>query len=104
MDADTRIGGPCHAFPPTRHSIVRATKSDDASIREQAFDELIAVYWKPVYKYVRIKWQLSNEDAKDLTQDFFTTAYEKTFFDSYDGVACRCWCLLRKSHLRLRAL
>jgi len=95
MDADTGIGGPRHAFPPTRHSIVRAAKSDDASVREQAFDELIAVYWKPVYKYVRIKWQLSNEDAKDLTQDFFATAYEKTFFDSYDGAKSRFRTFLR---------
>ena len=85
MDADTKIGGPRHAFPATRYSIVTATKSDDAAIRERAFDELIAVYWKPVYKYVRVKWQLSNEDAKDLSQDFFAAAFEKTFFDSYDS-------------------
>jgi RNA polymerase sigma factor (sigma-70 family) len=84
MDADTRMGGTRHAFPPTRHSIVIAARSEDCSVRQQAFDELIAVYWKPVYKYIRIKWHASNEDAKDLTQEFFAAAFEKSFFQPYD--------------------
>jgi RNA polymerase sigma-70 factor (ECF subfamily) len=84
MDADTRIGGPRQAFPLTRYSIVLGTKSENATARELAFGELIAVYWKPVYKYIRLKWQVSNEDAKDLTQEFFAAAFQKAFFDSYD--------------------
>jgi RNA polymerase sigma factor (sigma-70 family) len=71
-------------FPPTRHSVVRAALSENAAIREEAFSELVAVYWKPVYKYIRLKWSVSNEDAKDLTQEFFTAAFEKSFFDPYD--------------------
>ena len=78
------MGGIRHAFPPTRHSVVIAAVSENATIRQQAFDELIVVYWKPVYKYIRIKWQISNEDAKDLTQEFFAAAFEKAFFQSYD--------------------
>lgn len=84
MDADTRIGGHHHGFPQTRHSILIAAKNDNAAVREQAFDELVTAYWKPVYKYIRIKWSASNEDAKDLTQEFFTAAFEKSFFKSYD--------------------
>jgi RNA polymerase sigma factor (sigma-70 family) len=83
MDADTRIGGPRRVFPPTRHSIVLASKSPDAHVRERAFDALIAVYWKPVYKYIRVKWSASNEDAKDFTQEFFAAAFEKSFFEPY---------------------
>ena len=85
MDADTRIGGLRQTFPPTRHSVVRAALSENAAIREEAFSELVAVYWKPVYKYIRLKWSVSNEDAKDLTQEFFTAAFEKSFFDPYDA-------------------
>ncbi len=95
MDADTRLGGPRAAFPPTRHSIVFATKSDDQEVRKQAFDDLIAVYWKPIYKYIRIKWSLSNEDAKDLTQEFFAVAFEKGFFDSYDAAKSKFRTFLR---------
>jgi RNA polymerase sigma factor (sigma-70 family) len=84
MDADTRIGGPHHGFPQTRHSVLIGAKNDNAAVREQAFDELVAAYWKPVYKYIRIKWSASNEDAKDLTQEFFTAAFEKSYFKPYD--------------------
>jgi RNA polymerase sigma factor (sigma-70 family) len=73
------------AFPPTRYSIVKATSSASPEVRERAFDTLIAVYWKPVYKYVRVKWSASHEDAKDLTQEFFTAAFEKDFFHSFDA-------------------
>lgn len=41
-------------------------------------------YWKPSYKYVRLKWQASNEDAEDLTQGFFAKAFEKGYFEKYD--------------------
>jgi RNA polymerase sigma factor (sigma-70 family) len=71
-------------FPPTRHSVLLATKAGNEQVRDHAFDTLIAIYWKPVYKYIRIKWSAPDEDAKDLTQEFFTSALEKDFFDSYD--------------------
>ena len=45
---------------------------------------ILASYWKPVYKYIRLKWQANNEDAKDLTQGFFATAFEKNYFATYD--------------------
>ena len=95
MDADTTIGGPRHSFPPTRHSIVHAIRSEDDGIREQAFDQLVAVYWKPVYKYIRMKWSVSNEDAKDLTQEFFAVAFEKEFFESYDPAKSKFRTFLR---------
>jgi RNA polymerase sigma factor (sigma-70 family) len=45
---------------------------------------IVESYWKPAYKYLRIKWQLSNEDTKDLIQGFFANAIEKDYFASYD--------------------
>jgi RNA polymerase sigma factor (sigma-70 family) len=84
MDQDTDIGGPQHRFPVTSHSAIVAARSDDQEVRERAFATIVESYWKPAYKYLRIKWQVSNEDAKDLIQGFFATAIEKDFFRSYD--------------------
>ena len=85
MEQDTDIGGPKDRFPETHHSAIIAARSDDGEIRQRAFAIIVESYWKPAYKYIRIKWQASNEDAKDLTQGFFTTAIEKRYFDSYDS-------------------
>jgi RNA polymerase sigma factor (sigma-70 family) len=85
FDRDTDIGGPREKFPVTSHSVVRAMHSNDEHARTNAFNSVVAVYWKPVYKYVRRKWQQSNEDAKDATQGFFARAFEKEFFKGYDS-------------------
>jgi len=85
MDPDTDIGGKLHRFPITNHSAIIAARSDDQLIRRRAFDTILASYWKPVYKYIRLKWQAGNEDAKDLTQGFFANAFEKNHFASYDA-------------------
>jgi len=63
---------------------VRA-RSTDSNVRQRAFETILTSYWKPVYKYVRLKWQADNEDAKDLTQGFFANAFEKNHFAIYDA-------------------
>jgi RNA polymerase sigma factor (sigma-70 family) len=84
MDYDTDLGGPAAAFPATRCSLLRAAASTEPAIRQQAQQTLISAYWKPVYKYIRVKWHAGNDDAKDLTQAFFTEALEHNFFDRFD--------------------
>ena len=71
-------------LPATRHSIVAAVRSDDSEIRRGGFETLVAVYWKPIYKYLRVKWHGSIDDAQDTTQDFFARAMEKRYFDAFD--------------------
>src|SRR4051812_7039249 len=83
MDTDTRIGGGDARFPETKHSAIAAARSGSEIDRALAHESIVAAYWKPVYKYIRIKWRSSNEDAKDLTQSFFLRALEKDFFDAY---------------------
>jgi RNA polymerase sigma factor (sigma-70 family) len=85
MDEDTDIGGLDHGFPITSHSAIVAVRSEEIPVRQRAFERIVESYWKPAYKYIRIKWQASNEDAKDLTQSFFATAIEKNYFASYDA-------------------
>jgi len=58
-------------FPPTRWSVIEAARSGNANERDQALDVLFAAYWKPVYKYIRLKYSQSPDAAQDLTQGFF---------------------------------
>ncbi|MFL6245644.1 MAG: RNA polymerase sigma factor [Thermoanaerobaculia bacterium] len=72
-------------FPTTRRSVVIALSSADAAERTRAFDTLVACYWKPLYKFARVAWRRSREDAEDLTQSFFARAFEKESLASYDA-------------------
>src|SRR5262245_21976710 len=81
--ADTRMGGASAKFPLTRRSAVLASCSPEPHERRQALEKIGAAYWKPVYKFIRVRWTLSNEDAKDLTQAFFARAIEKEYFKAY---------------------
>jgi len=83
-DPDTDIGGPLRNFPETNRSAIVAVRSEEPQVRQRAFDAILDSYWKPVYKYIRIKWNVGNEDAKDLTQGFFGNAFEKNYFADYD--------------------
>lgn len=85
MDPDTDIGGAQQRFPVTNQSAIAAARSDDHIVRQRAFDTILTSYWKPAYKYIRLKWQANNEDAKDLTQGFFANAFEKNHFANYDA-------------------
>ena len=95
MHDDTKIGGPSRQFPATRLSVLLAARSEDPAERNRAFETIVAAYWKPVYKYIRIRWNKSNEDAKDLTQEFFARVIEKGFLDSYDPAKARLRTFLR---------
>ncbi len=83
------------AFPVTRHSIVAAMRSTRPDERRSAFDSLVTAYWKPVFKYVRLKWHASPDDAADLTQGFFLRAFEKDFFAAFDPSRARFRTYLR---------
>jgi RNA polymerase sigma factor (sigma-70 family) len=85
IDPDTDIGGAQHRFPETNQSAIVRARSTDQGVRQRAFETILASYWKPVYKYVRLKWRAGNEDAKDLTQGFFANAFEKNHFANYDA-------------------
>ena len=82
-------------FPTTRFSAIAGIRQTDPVVRTRSLDTLITAYWKPVYKYIRVKWGKSNEDASDLTQAFFTRALEKDFFEAFDPVKGRFRTFLR---------
>ena len=82
-------------FPGTRLSVVERTRSNDAAVRRVALDTIIEAYWKPVYKYLRMKWSLTPDEAGDLTQEFFTSALEKDVVEKYDPARARFRTYLR---------
>lgn len=55
-------------FPSTRYSLLREAARGAAPA---ALGAVVEIYWKPVYKHLRLKWRLSNEEAEDLTQSAF---------------------------------
>ena len=64
---DTSMGGSLREFPPTPGFI----KAPDAPSWGPAVEHLSRLYWKPVYLYLRTVARMSNDDSKDLTQQFF---------------------------------
>ena len=62
------------AFPPTSWSLIRQLKGAEAAERERHLHRLIEGYWEPIYWVIRQHWQRPDQDARDLTQQFFTSS------------------------------
>jgi RNA polymerase sigma factor (sigma-70 family) len=56
---------------------------------------LAAVYWRPVYAYVRLAHRAAPEDAEDLTQGFFAEALRRDLFARYEPDRARFRTYLR---------
>src|SRR5436309_8374576 len=82
-------------FPSTRLTLLEQLHDSEEHTRNAAFGVLAALYWMPIYKYLRLKWHKNSEDSKDLTQAFFTRALEKGFFERYDPAKARFRTFLR---------
>ena len=78
-DPDTAIGGDRERFPSTQVSLIASAAGEPL-----AMERVTALYWKPVYKFIRLKFRKDNEAAKDLTQGFFASALEREFFQRFD--------------------
>jgi DNA-directed RNA polymerase specialized sigma24 family protein len=71
LDRTTEIGGAgAQSLPPTCEALLQDCRQG----RPEALQRLASLYWKPVYGLIRKTWNRSNEDAKDLAQEFFATA------------------------------
>ena len=77
------------AFPTTRHSVIERLRDSRHPRRREAFGDLVDGYWKPVYKYLRVRWRLTPEEAEDATQQLFAEAFEHGWFERYDDAKAR---------------
>jgi len=82
-------------FPPTRRSVIEAVGSIDAEERERALESLCAAYWRPIYKYIRLRWNRPAEEAQDLTQGFFVEVLERELLGKFDATKGRLRTYLR---------
>lgn len=63
-------------FPSTRWSVVRDTEgAESEALRRLALNEWCRLYWQPVRAFIRAHGH--EEDADDLTQEFFARWLEK---------------------------
>jgi len=72
------------AFPETHRSVVLAARSPDQQERARALEAVVAAYWRPVFRHVRARWRVPDEEAEDLAQGFFAKALEKDWLARYE--------------------
>jgi RNA polymerase sigma factor (sigma-70 family) len=92
---NARLNAGADRFPVTRWSLIDAAKGGGPTEQARALDTLFAAYWKPVYKYVRLRWNRLAEDAQDLTQGFFAELLERKLLAKYDPAKSRLRTYLR---------
>ena len=83
------------SFPPTRLTVLERIRSDEPDERRRAFGPLVDAYWQPVYAYLRLRWRLPPEEARDATQSFLASAWEKRWLERYDPARARFRTFLR---------
>ncbi len=76
-------------FPETRWTAIRALLSDDETARQLGWDVVSRLYWHPVQSYIRAKWNSSESDANDASQNFFTYVFERDTFSKFDSGKAR---------------
>ena len=77
MNSDeTKMGGTGRTFQTTLWTDIWNVGSKNDAMRQSSLENLLKSYWKPVYCYIRHQGH-DNEQAKDLTQGFFTQFLEK---------------------------
>ena len=92
MGGSSEVGG---VFPPTRWSAVVAARSGDPGERKLGLDRIAEAYWRPVYKLLRLRWGRSDEDARDLAQEFFAKLVEGDTLARFDPAKGRLRTFLR---------
>lgn len=71
-------------FATTHWSVVLQAGESHSSQSSAALEKLCRTYWYPLYAFIRRKGR-TEEDAKDLTQQFFARLLERKDFQSVDA-------------------
>lgn len=71
--ADTSLGIGGGKFRSTVWDCLQNLQGADEGASRAAFDQIVTWYWRPIYRCIRVGWNKTNDEAKDLTQSFFLT-------------------------------
>lgn len=82
-DLQTDLGGPRGDFPSTCWSLIVGARDPGHPQHRERLDRLIRDYWKPVYLTILHGWKRTNEEAKDIAQDFFLGVIENQWLDGF---------------------
>lgn len=74
---------PAGQFSTTRWSVVLLAGQTTSPERAAALEKLCRTYWQPIFLFARRKGR-GEEDAKDLTQQFFARLLERNDFSGLD--------------------
>jgi RNA polymerase sigma-70 factor (ECF subfamily) len=80
---NTNAPQPLGRFQTTHWSVVLLAGQEQSAGRAAALEKLCRAYWHPIYAFARRKG-CSEEDAKDLTQQFFSRLLERNDFAGVD--------------------
>jgi RNA polymerase sigma-70 factor (ECF subfamily) len=80
---ETTLGGSRENFPETVWSSVLAEPDPSHPGGQAARERFFSMYWRPVYRFIRTAGRASIEDAKDLTQEFFSYFLEGGLLAKY---------------------
>lgn len=83
-------------FPPTRLSVVLLAADRSSPEGEKAFEQLCALYWAPLYAFLRRQGE-SPSAAQDYVQGFFERLTERNFLAQMDAERGRFRTFLRAS-------
>lgn len=82
--ADERDRPPARTFPTTRPSAILGLHSPDPKVRSRSLEQLVRLYWRPVYKHVRLRWRKDPDQAHEITQEFFLRSLDGKTFQAYE--------------------
>jgi hypothetical protein len=65
-------------------SVIQLVQSSDPAERSKAIEHIVTAHWKPLYKYLRLQYQISSAEAQTVTLNFLALFQERTFFARFD--------------------
>ena len=65
-------------------SVLHIVQQGNPAERAKALEHIITAHWKPLYKYLRMQYQMSHAEALTVTLNFLPLVQEKMFFTRFD--------------------
>jgi RNA polymerase sigma-70 factor (ECF subfamily) len=83
VPGETEILAGSGRFEATRWSIVLSAQTPSDPRYLESWNELVRLYWRPVYLSIRHRWSKPVDEAKDLTQSFFARFFENRSVEAF---------------------